>query len=225
MTLNELRFRLELTGDELLLLDGLCRPENQCVVDGYKASVETASKTGLPPMMADMVTRILDTAKKTRKLVYRLVETSRCPCCDRHDGYWPVARSTKWKRRGDKDYDNPKKFCCVDLGGSCVRSTVFLGFCEVCRPLVEPVLASALESVECDTPKAWAAVRKRFVLHNDRLCTRCQWRGHEGQMRTMPCLMGGGTYPALCPQCGAGAGLFNREIKILDTSTLVRIEE
>jgi rubrerythrin len=85
----------------------------------------------------------------------------------------------------------------------------------VCAECAKKLIADNLEvllalPVEVDL-RSWGknGIRRWSHAH----CTKCDWRGHEGQMGMMPTIMHDGEYPAVCPNCGATNVLFSAPVE------------
>lgn len=215
-------YEVALTLDEVMRLDGACRPEIQRVVEQARATAEISKE--LPEPMAKMVTTILNVAATDGRLVYERRNVRQCPCCGRFDGYWPVRRSTRYKTRGKPDYDKPKTFSAWGLQRQFIQIQHHLsvGICETCAPQVLPVLRARLVGVKAQIPEQLSGRPTEWLWQQNRECTKCGWHGHEGQMIRERTIMGDGWYPALCPTCKAG-GAFSSAVKLADGFTLVEV--
>lgn len=216
-------YKVELSLDEMLKLDGVCRPEIQSVVEQARTTAEIAKE--LPEKLAKMVTTIIDVAKLEGRLVYERTNVTKCPCCERFDGYWTVKRATRYKRRGSPDYDKPKVFTAwsVQRRFLHVHHHVSVGFCESCAPQVLPVLGARLVGVKAQIPEELTGRKSEWLWQQNRECSACGWKGHEGQMIQERTLMGDGWYPAKCPSCKSGGG-FSMSVKIADGFSLIEIK-
>ena len=191
---------LELTVQEILLLDGQCRPEIQEAVE--RAKLASTLSGGLSESEAEMVAKILDVARKNGRLTFVPTTISYCPCCKRNDGYWPVKRATKYKTRGEPDYDKPKLFPAweLDRGFVVVKNHVRAGVCETCRPRVFPVLAERLAGMRAELPKEITGIEPRYKRVAHMACAACGWQGLETEVGLLPAMFGG-TYRGQCPSC------------------------
>lgn len=218
--MSQALYKVELCLDEILRLDGACRPEIQLVVEQARTTVELAKE--LPQPLAKMVSTVLGVAETDGRLVYERTNVRRCPCCGRSDGYWPVRRSTRYKTRGKPDYDKPRLFCAWGLQRRFlhIQNHLSVGVCETCAPQVLPVLRARLDGVKAEIPEALLGRPSTWKWKQNRECTQCGWSGHEGQMIEERTIMGDGWYPAKCPKCNAG-GAFSSAVKLADGFTLV----
>lgn len=211
----------KLSADEMLLLDGRCRPEVQTVVESARRAISLRSM-GLPDGLAKMASAIVDVALTDGRLIYSPTRIRYCPCCGRSDGYWPVARSTRYKTKGRPDYDKPKTFPARELQRRFVviQHSIYAGFCDRCEPQMLPVLRTLLAEVKAEIPEALSGRPSAWIWQRNRHCKQCGWTGHEGEMKRSRALMGDGTFPSGCPSCGAG-GMFSSVVEIADGHTLV----
>lgn len=195
-------FTVKLTAEEAKLLDGKVGPEAQAVVS---RAIDALTFASLGEKQAAMVATVLDVARTKGRVTYRATVIRSCPCCGRSDGYWPVKRATRWKRKGQPDYDKPKVFGAYDLdcGFVTVQNHISVGFCSTCGPLVEPVIKERLKAIPCETPAYWPDMPQRFRRWDKMKCGSCGWEGHEGQLRPLRTLFGDGFYQGGCPACSA----------------------
>lgn len=216
-------FTVKLTAAEAVILDGRVSEEAQAVVNRAKDTL-ALSYSGLAEKEAAMVAKIISVAREKGRLTYSRKAITSCPCCGRRDGYYVHARTGKYHRRGQPNYNSPKTFMGygMDEGFVTVQHHISVGYCDQCKPRVDPVLLPLLEGIEADYSKHWAEAPHRFRRFDNRVCTSCGWEGHEGQMRQARTLMGDGWYPAGCPNCTAeNVPLGRRVIKERDGFTIV----
>jgi hypothetical protein len=215
---------VDLTFEELALLDGRVNEKAQRVIDNSKEAHRIKTESGLSDTEAAMTQKIILSARDQLRLTFHYENIARCPCCGRSDGYWPVRRTTKYKRKGEPDYDNPKliRACSVNPGFVTVRHHISLGWCPSCEDRVKPAVLSALKDDQIEVSQLLTGVPPKFKRHQNREC-ECGWKGHEGEMKWETALMGNGTFPSRCPQCGAG-GIFNSSVKIADGYSIVPID-
>ena len=224
MTETPKLYSVKLTADELLTLDGHCTPSVQGLVDQMKEA-RSMMESGLRECVAAMIASVVAQAEKDGRLVFRRQSITRCPCCSRSDGYYPVKRSSRYKRRGQPDFDRPKTFSGYELRHSRVsfKHSISRGFCESCLPEALPALTAALADTKAEIPEKLTGIAPRWKWQQKRLCTKCGWTGHEGEMVRERTLVGDGWYPAKCPKCGAGGG-FSNAVKIADGFDLIACE-
>jgi hypothetical protein len=217
-------YKLELTRDEAILLDGRVGEKAQAEINKAKDALRIAKMAeGLSESEAKMVAEIIAEARTKGILAFRYESINHCPCCDRKGGYHLVKRNTKWKRKGQPDRDSPIYFRAWNLRDSfiSVKNHISIGFCETCRPRVEPLLAELLQDIECSTPKHWTEIKQRYIRHPKMQCTECGWEGHEGEMLPKLTLIGDGHYPGGCPKCPAVNTLFLTKIKSMGGHVMV----
>jgi hypothetical protein len=192
-----------LVDDELVLLDGRCRPEVQKDVDAARSRLAMAARVStLSPKEAGLVADVVTHAREHGRVTCVRVQIRSCPVCGRRGGYY---RFKSGRRRGQEDIDRPLTITGVDLGRGFVviQHQVKLGCCVDCWEHLKWAVATELADVHAEIPEsvlgrpcAW----RRFDVAES---TSCSWRGHEGQMTHHRTLMNDGWYPAGCPRCGA----------------------
>lgn len=197
---------LSLTDSEMVFLDGACRPEVQAEVDAAKTRLAAASRYGdLPPALAGFIADVLAAASAEGRLRFAGRHLRRCSLC----GDSPQPAYVLYKsgpNRNRPNYKKPRYLAGVDLASGFVgvEGSVRLGGCGSCIETVKPYLVEALATVRVELPDQLAAEGAvRFRRHDRQRCVKCGWEGHEGQMGRLRTVMGDGTYPGVCPGCGA----------------------
>jgi hypothetical protein len=218
---NEPTYSVALTAAELVRLDGVCRDVVQKNVESAKRALAIAAED-VPAHIAALVAEALDVAESDGQLVLTGDNITSCHWCKRNDGYWPVQRTTRMKTKGRPDYDNPKTFRGCELRRSFIhiKNRVALGGCLACVDAALPVLNRHLKGVPCALPANWPNRPHNYERYNRMECTACGWKGHQGQMRKLPAMMGG-SYLGGCPACPADNGLFSTRIKTADGFDLI----
>lgn len=218
-------YDVKLNSDEIVLLDGKCRPEIQVTVDRAKIASQISGESDIPEGVAGMIAKVIDEAKANGKLMHRIEMISVCPACKRSDGYHVHKRSTKYRRKGDTDYDNPKLFMAHNLAHRFVtiKNHISVGFCVSCFDQAFPVLQKHLKTVNAQVPDSLLGEPCKWKWNKNRKCKACGWEGHEGEMGMERTLMGDGWYPAKCPSCKAENHLFHTAVEIRDGFTLTEV--
>lgn len=213
---------ITLTFEELLLIDGKVNPEAQRVIDSAKETYLVQTTSGLIESEARMVQKIVESSRKELRLDYHAQPIKTCPCCARNEGYWPVRRTSRYKRRGDPDRDNPKTFCgySINPGFISIKHYISLGFCDSCKDRVLPHILGALKDDQVYINPKLSGEPSRFIRHRNRKCKKCGWTGHDGEMIWATTLIGDGKYPAYCPSCKTG-GLFNNDVELADGYSVI----
>lgn len=213
---------LTLTDDELVLLNGRCRPEVQQKVDEAAARIRSREEhPDLTVAHAGFIADAVSEARTNGLLVWHQRRLRACSLCGRSGGYIEFKSGP---RRGRPNYDRPLHFNGRELARRSVGVEGYakLGGCTECIEVVAPVLRDALCGVAAQVPdNLRAAGEPRRVRYENRRCSKCGWTGHEGQMGRKPTLLGDGTYPALCPECGAENHLFSHPVEPADGFTIV----
>lgn len=200
-------FTLELSAAEAALLDGRVGEKAQAVVNRAKDTLALAG-SGLVEKEAAMVAKIVEVAREKGRLTYSRKPIKHCPCCGRSDGYYAHKRTGKYHRKGQPNYSAPKVFMGygMDEGFITIQYHIGVGYCDTCKPRVDPVLLPMLANIEADYPAYWTEAPHRYRRFENKTCKSCGWEGHEGEMRKARTLMGDGWYPAGCPNCPASNG-------------------
>lgn len=200
--MKETVYKVELTIDELLRLDGVCGPDVQAVVERAKhAAVIVAS--GGSAAVAKFVADAVAAAVSKGMLTYSGCRVSYCSLCAKSAGYQTYKSG---RSRGWPNYDKPLYLSGIDLDAGFVRMTgcPSIGCCLDCMESALPLLRAALRDVKAELPEqlraAGVAPWKRWRLAT---CHDCGWSGHEGQLRLLRTPLGDGYYRGGCANCSA----------------------
>lgn len=192
-----------LTDDELVLLDGRCRDEVQERVDAAKARLAAIDLYALPEALAGLIADVVTEARRNGELVFWNRRINACSLCGENPGY---VKFKSGRRKGEPDYNRRLRLAGIELARPVISfdGSVHLGGCKDCVERALPFIRDALASVPAQVPDVLAAPgRAAWVKSKRRKCTACGWEGHEGQMGKSRTLMGDGSYPSTCPECGA----------------------
>lgn len=214
---------VNLTDDELLLLDGRCSPAVQVEVEIVKDKKSIAGFAHVSAEDAEFVARVLQEAREQGRLSYSRLSLRFCPVCKAAPGY-RVYKSGP--RRGQENLAKPLYLGGVDLAHRFVHVTghAALGCCSACWQRIQPVLAAQLVGVRAAIPKEISGEEPRFVWYTRRRCKKCGWTGHTGQLGKLRTLIGDGYYPGKCPACGAENSAFlPQNIETLEGFEVVRL--
>ena len=220
---GESKWRVTLTTDELLLLDGQCSETVQAEIKKARDARGFVDAFALNEKQAELVAGVIGEAAATGRLVYRHTRIRMCSVCGKYAGY------VKFKSGQNKGRDNTNKpisFDAIEMADRFIRMQghVSLGGCSECMAICAPAIKQALSSVRAEIP---AQLRLPdapvFKKHKNQKCTECGWEGHEGQMRMLPAIMGG-RYPGGCPACPADNSMFVTKIKTGDGFAVVEME-
>ncbi len=208
---------VSLTDDELVLLDGACSEKVQAVVDGAKRRIETAARLShLTPVLAGLVADVVNEAETTGQLRWLHERIRHCSVCGKSAGYYTYKSG---RHRGRANYDKPLYMEALDFAYRFIRvqHTVAVGACAECVEAVLPDIKAALATVRAVVPDALHTDgAPRYERYERRECPECAWQGHEGEMGRLRTLMGDGTYPGKCPQCGFESHFIGKQFNTLD---------
>lgn len=196
---------INLTDEELSVLDGKCRKETQAEVDAAKARILAVARfADLDEAAAKFIADAVREAEGSKKLVYQHIYIRDCRVCKKDAGYRKYQRSGRYHRKGDDDRNHPLYLDGIELADRSVRisGSASLGCCANCMKKIRPYLAEALSGVEAQIPEKITGHSSRFIRVDLMKCEKCGWHGSETSMRPLRAVMGG-TYPGGCPSCDA----------------------
>lgn len=198
-----------LSEDELLLLDGKCRPDVQPKVDEAKRNLSRiGDMPDIPEGDAIFIGKAVDEAKTKGKLAFRYEQLRWCPVCRRDAGYAKRTRTSAKGRTGEPNRSKPLSLSGVELGERFVCGRAAIGCCRECWGRVKPLLAQELAGVQAEIPSAITDKSSPYKWYAKSECV-CGWSGGENEMGQLPAMMGG-YYPGQCPKCGAKDVPFGR---------------
>jgi len=205
--------RVDLTDEELLLLDGKCSSATQIAVDSAKTR---GTLVGLSEPLREMVTKIVEAGKKEGKLTYCYSSCSWCAGCGKRAGY---VKYKSGRNKGRDNYDKPLSISGIEFnrGIVSVQNHISAGGCSDCVKQILPHVKELVSHLPIELPECLRGERvyKKF---KNRKCLKCGWLGHEGQMRDVQALMGG-YFKGGCPNCPAENGFMRSEINLADGYT------
>ena len=190
------RYNVDLSYEELLLIDGKCNEKAQKVVDLAKAEYGF----GLDPICNE----ILAESMKTGKLTWCGIEISCCNTCDtKPRGYQTYTRSSRYHRKGEKNLDRPFRYNGIKPNQGFLIVTGMSGICRECWYNVYlPKLVNYI--IENDLPieiQKNDIAETKYKRDDIRICKKCGYKMRESEMGRLNCWFGSGTYPAICPKC------------------------
>jgi hypothetical protein len=197
------RTGVQLTDEELLVLDGRCSEKVQAEVEGARIRQAMQDRLDIPRHLAGFVGDVVAEAQVNGELKLWSKPLNYCRICGKAGGY---ATFKSGPRRGRPNYNRPLRLPGWELARRFVtiQGSASLGGCDECVQAALPSIREALRDVVAQLPKALRAegVPVRTKYPNVR-CKECGWEGHEGEVGRLRTLMGDGTYPGKCPSCGA----------------------
>jgi hypothetical protein len=201
--------RVELTDDELILLDGACTDEVQSEVDKAKLRIAAVQRhTDMPAHVARLVADAVAEGVSHGRLLWQPKRINRCAYCGTDKGY--VAYKSG-PRKGQPNYDRRIKVPGIEMAQRfvTVEGHAAVGGCTDCADAAADAITAELANAPCELPPhlrpAGAPPKRRY---DRKRCTKCGWEGHEGEMRRLRTVLGDGTYPGGCPSCDNESGLF-----------------
>lgn len=197
---------VDLTDEEIVLLDGKCGEKAQAEVNAAKLRLAAvAAFVGLDAKYAGFIADAVSLAKTDGRLGVRWEYGTWCRLCKRSAGYAKYKQSGRYHKKGDENRKKPLTMPLIDLRVSFVtiKGHVSMGCCDQCWAIIKPELKKALASVQAQMPESLTGEPPKWRRFDNRQCRRCGWKGHEGQMMRLPTLMGDGHYFGGCPNCDA----------------------
>ncbi len=218
--------KLELTDDEIISLDGKCESDTQIIVEQIKFSMTLRESGGITAKQSHMIAKILHVAKEKGRLTYQRTGIRYCPCCNDSAGYAKYKRNSINHQKGDENRNKPLYLGAfnLDQGFIVIANHISTGYCDNCKQTMEPVLIKLLKGIKTQIPSHWEDAPHDYLKYDNKICSKCAWEGHEGEMKKLNALMGG-KYPGGCPNCEARNEVFGAQnIRLSEGFTIVEIK-
>lgn len=198
--------KLEITKEELYLLDGKCSTETQNIINKHKEEDRIAnSLIGIPELYKPFITKFIKVAIDNGIISYKNTKLKSCDICGNRGSYVKYTRSSRYHRKGDFNYDKPIYLSGVELNRQFfnIEGYAHLGCCIECYKKIRPYLLEVIEQrdIKAEFSKVFLGKESKYKKYNKCKCTNCFWEGHEGQLGLFPCIFEG-KYRGKCPFCG-----------------------
>lgn len=197
-------FKIKVTEDALLLLDGKVNTEAQAMVNRVKDMRRIATQHECADNIALFIAEVRESAEKNGELSCDGAWINYCRLCKRG----PIAILYKSGRhKGQTKTDSPRRGIELQRSAVSFKGSVRLGCCLDCFEPITPLLQSELKGIPCDLPAKLSTEGQGWIKSKNKTCKKCGWVGHERQMGRLRTLMNDGFYYGKCPKCG-GENLF-----------------
>jgi hypothetical protein len=203
-------YKIYLSLENLLLLDGKVSEESQKVIDTAKLD----ASFGLEDPRLNEILRL---AVKGGKLDWVYSDVFSCPACGLKGDYQTYPRSSRYHRKGDKNYKKPIRY----FGVRVFRYESHY-MCGTCWKKAMPVLIDYIISQDLKVEIQQNDYQEtRYVVDDLRICYNCKREMYESEMGKLPTLMGRGDYPGVCPHCKAESRFLGSSHKTTDKFRLI----
>ncbi len=211
-------YSVNLTLEELLLIDGKVSEKAQEVIN--KAKQESTYGFEL-----SLMNEILRNSEKSGEFTWMYKKIRSCKYCDKKSDYHTYPRSSKYHNKGDLNYSKPKyhygiKFNegFITIQGSGDMCLECLEKYNVINRLIDYILDNDLKiQIQKNDYKI-----TKYIKDKIRVCYQCEAEMQESKMGRKSTLMGNGTFPGVCPNCGAESNVFGKSHEF--TNRFIMIE-
>lgn len=204
-------YKVNLSYDEIILLDGKCNKEAQKLVD--KAKLENSF--GLDPIC----NAILAQSIKSGKLTWTRVTISSCiVCAAKPAGYHTYDRNSRYHSKGSYNYDKPLRYSGIKPNQGSLIVENAPGLCIDCWfDIYLPKLIKHI--IDNDLPieiQKNNIAETKYIRDNIRICKDCGNKIQESKMgKEYSLFRRGDTYPATCPYCFSEANTTTEEFVMI----------
>ncbi|RXZ78009.1 hypothetical protein EBB07_28530 [Paenibacillaceae bacterium] len=206
MKIKTKRYKIELSLDELELIDGKVSEEAQKVIE--EAKKESSYGFELPIM-----NEIIKNSEKTGMLKWKHKYILSCDYCDKKSDYKIYPRSSRNHNKGDKNYNKPIYYSGIIYNEGFITIQGLGDMCQECSKkynitnrLIDYIIDNDLkiEIIQNDY------MDSKYLKDDISICYNCSKEMLESQMSRERTLMGDGTYPSGCPHCKSKSLPFGR---------------
>jgi len=212
------KYKVELTYDELVVLDGRVSPDVQKIIELAK----TERGYGFEfPLINELI------RKSVEKGVFnwRRESARYCTYCTKAAGYVPYTRSSYRHRKGEPNRNKPRYFPAISFFPGFIHVVGFADICAECEEKHQVIQSVKNYLLAHDLPVELKGDKAtKFIKDPIRICFKCEKEMQESKMGRVEALMGG-TYPGRCPYCQASQELFGSTHKLTDKYVMVRVKE
>lgn len=192
----------KLTLKELLLLDGKSSEDVQKIINIAKKE----NSFGLD----DFSNEILRKSIENGKIEWSSCKISSCQFCDKKSGYHTFDRTSRYHRKGEKDYKRPFEYFGIRPFCGLIIFNGLSGVCSNCwfekfiPKLYQYILDNDLK-VELTKYKDFET---KYYKDKSKICYNCNKLIYESEMGQERTFFNDGWFNSICPQCGASQKQF-----------------
>lgn len=213
-------YRVEISYNDLVKLDGNCSADIQSVVN--RAKLEHGFGFELP-----LMGKILAEAQKNGKLTWTYKTVRSCKYCDKSYRYHPLKRSSSRGRKGSPDHNRPISYSGIAFNEGFITVAGYGDMCIDCEQkykVKETLISYIVEhDMKIELPKH-SPVPTKYLKDEIRTCYECEQEMQESLMGRSPAIFEG-SYPSTCPNCGAKSSPFGRSHKMTDKFVMIAAEQ
>lgn len=203
-------FKIELSIDELELLNGKVSEEAQKTID--EAIKESSYGLDLP-----LMNEILKRSEKIGTLKWTRKSIRSCDYCDKKYDYYTYPRSGRYHNKGDKNHNKPIYYSGIKFNEGLVTIAGVGDMCSDCctkHKVIEKLIDYILDKdLKIEIMRNDYKV-SRYLKDDIKVCYSCNSEMQESKMTRESTVMGDGTYPSGCPNCGAKSLPFGKSHRI-----------
>jgi len=209
-------YKIELTYNELILVDGKVNADAQVVIDKSKEE----NKIGFDlPIMNEIIVKSIESGI----LKWRFKRIDHCSYCDKDYGYYTYNRNSRNHRKGENNYDKPKTHFGIAFNEDFITIKDHGDMCSGCAAnfkivdkLCDYIIKNELP-IEIKTKPEISLYLKDEI----KICYECGEEMQESKMGKLPAALGG-SYPGKCPYCFAESTFFGKSHKHTDKFVMIR---
>jgi len=207
--------QVHLTDEQLILLDGHVDGETQGLIDVAKLRLSTIeAMPQCTPAEAGFIADAVREAATNGILICKSADLAKCRVCGEQHTYAIHTRNGKYHQKGSLNLDKPLYLRGVELADRFVNVKGYphLGCCKGCWDRIKPLVSEAVKDIRAEIHRSITGTQPKWTKYHNCYCTKCDWKGHLGQLGLLPAVMGG-NYRGVCPSCEAKNTLFASMIR------------
>lgn len=219
--MEEKLYKVKLTYNEICALDGSTNPKNRS--KELQDTIDNAKKEHSLGFSPAIINEVILKSEQIGTFSYSRVQMRYCEYCKKAGDYLRYTRSTRYHRKGEKNFDKPTYINGIKFNPGFIRVQGLGDICSECEKnnhviqTIENYLLSHDSKVEL-------AGNPLTVYKKDpiQICHTCGKEMQESKMGREPAMISG-TYPAYCPHCHAKGNVWNKPHQSTDKFVMIKV--
>lgn len=188
--------RIELSYDEMILLDGKVGSAAQKIIDFEKRKKNYGFEF-------DFINEAIAVALENGYIRKSNDTMRHCKYCDKKYDYYEYKSTTKYHRKGEKNHEKPVRYAGIKFVSSNVLFSGTADICMDCAKKYNVVERTYKYIVDKNMPIEIQifGYTTKYKKDDMQICKNCNKEIYESEMGRSPTIFDGGSYPSTCPYC------------------------